>query len=204
MISLDGTREVHDMLRGVRGAYDRALAAIKLLRGNGVSVGVSTVMTPENVSVIPRMIVSIADLVDSVVLQPVHPYPVKADDMTIRHVRALVKCINEIRRARPELIPLTNEYLDGLVDYFEGRLRKICDAARLYFSISPTGDVCACALRDDIVLGNAVREGVKRSLSNISSRAAKLIRECPGCWINCTVEISLSMMRPIEKLSLVL
>jgi radical SAM protein with 4Fe4S-binding SPASM domain len=41
-ISIDGTRELHDMLRGVRGSFDAAVASLHRLREHGVVTSVNT------------------------------------------------------------------------------------------------------------------------------------------------------------------
>lgn len=57
--SIDGTREVHDALRGVTGSYDRAIKAIqhithvkKKFDSRIPSIGINFVVTPANVGVI--------------------------------------------------------------------------------------------------------------------------------------------------------
>lgn len=47
-ISLDGLRETHDKFRRLEGAFDRSLAAVRLLRARGVKVGLRYTMTALN------------------------------------------------------------------------------------------------------------------------------------------------------------
>jgi heme d1 biosynthesis radical SAM protein NirJ len=47
-ISLDGLREIHDKFRRLDGAFDRSLAAVRLLRARGVKVGLRYTMTALN------------------------------------------------------------------------------------------------------------------------------------------------------------
>ncbi|WP_374641551.1 heme d1 biosynthesis radical SAM protein NirJ [Hydrogenophaga sp.] len=47
-ISLDGLRETHDKFRRLDGAFDRSLAAVRLLRDRGVKVGLRYTMTSLN------------------------------------------------------------------------------------------------------------------------------------------------------------
>jgi radical SAM protein with 4Fe4S-binding SPASM domain len=44
-ISIDGTRELHDELRGVRGSFDAAVASLRRLREHGVVTSVNTQIT---------------------------------------------------------------------------------------------------------------------------------------------------------------
>jgi len=47
-VSVDGMRESHDRIRNVRGAFDRALAAIARLRDEGIATGVVTSLVDFN------------------------------------------------------------------------------------------------------------------------------------------------------------
>ena len=44
-ISIDGTRELHDRLRGVRGSFDAAVASLRRLREHGLPTSVNTQIT---------------------------------------------------------------------------------------------------------------------------------------------------------------
>lgn len=60
-ISLDGSRETHDRFRGVAGAFDRSLAAIRRARDAGIRVGVRYTITRENQQDLPMLL----DLLES-------------------------------------------------------------------------------------------------------------------------------------------
>lgn len=50
-VSLDSSQEkIHDANRGVRGAYKLARRAIHMLKEQGINVGISTAVTPQNVN----------------------------------------------------------------------------------------------------------------------------------------------------------
>ncbi|PUA33037.1 MAG: hypothetical protein B9J98_02920 [Candidatus Terraquivivens tikiterensis] len=56
-ISLDGVNpKTHDEFRGIPGSWDRAVSAIKYLTEEGVTVGVATTVTRNNISEIQRMV----------------------------------------------------------------------------------------------------------------------------------------------------
>lgn len=52
-LSIDGTGDVHDELRGVKGAFSRALEAARLLLREGVPVGAVTQVNRRNLSLLP-------------------------------------------------------------------------------------------------------------------------------------------------------
>ncbi len=55
-ISLDGIGATHDRFRGRAGAYDEALAGLRLLRDRGIKVGVRFTMTEDNAAELPRLL----------------------------------------------------------------------------------------------------------------------------------------------------
>jgi heme d1 biosynthesis radical SAM protein NirJ len=55
-ISLDGLRDTHDKFRRLVGAFDRSLAAVRLLRARGVKVGLRFTMTALNAHDLPPML----------------------------------------------------------------------------------------------------------------------------------------------------
>jgi len=56
-VSIDGdTAEVHDRMRGVCGAFDQAIGAVKMLLGEGIPTKVCTTATTLNVERIPRIL----------------------------------------------------------------------------------------------------------------------------------------------------
>jgi Fe-coproporphyrin III synthase len=52
-VSLDGLREVHDLFRGVRGAFDKTLRGIRTARDAGVKVGIRFTVSRKNWQEIP-------------------------------------------------------------------------------------------------------------------------------------------------------
>ena len=54
-VSLDGTGEIHDRFRGVKGAFDAAVQGIRRCQDAGIKVGVRFTITGENSSEIPAI-----------------------------------------------------------------------------------------------------------------------------------------------------
>ena len=55
-ISLDGLRATHDKFRRLEGAFERSLAAVRLLRARGVKVGLRFTMTALNAHDLPALL----------------------------------------------------------------------------------------------------------------------------------------------------
>ena len=60
-ISIDGTRETHDMFRRKQGAYDASLQGIRLCRDRGIKVGLRFTMTQDNDLELPDMLKLMSD-----------------------------------------------------------------------------------------------------------------------------------------------
>ena len=68
-ISLDGIGEVHDRFRGQEGAFDASLAAVRLLRAEGVKVGLRFTMTMDNAANLePLLDLAVDEDVDKIYL----------------------------------------------------------------------------------------------------------------------------------------
>jgi MoaA/NifB/PqqE/SkfB family radical SAM enzyme len=61
-VSIDGIGETHDRFRGRDGTYQRAIDAIKLLKNANYNVSISSTVTKQNISEIPRIIDMAIDL----------------------------------------------------------------------------------------------------------------------------------------------
>jgi radical SAM protein with 4Fe4S-binding SPASM domain len=61
-VSIDGIEETHDRFRGRKGTYERAINAIKLLKDANYNVSISSTVTKQNMSEIPRIIDLAIDL----------------------------------------------------------------------------------------------------------------------------------------------
>ena len=60
-ISLDGIGEVHDAFRGMKGAYDKSLKALRLCRDHGIKAGLRFTMTEDNAHQFEDMLKLAAD-----------------------------------------------------------------------------------------------------------------------------------------------
>jgi MoaA/NifB/PqqE/SkfB family radical SAM enzyme len=197
VISLDGPREVHDRLRGVRGSYDRALTALDLLKQRGMRVGINMVITPTNLGFLPSLIEEIKERADFLTIQPVNPcnHTLNYDEMAVERLRGVLLKLRE-----KGLVPLPIPYIEGMFSYLRCKAPKVCDAVRLYFAISPMGDVLACGARNDIVLGNLFEKGLGEILNRPSLRAIERVNRCRGCWLTCTSGVSLAFRRPLQEI----
>jgi len=201
VVSLDGPEEVHDKLRGVRGTHDKAIEAIKLLKAHGTRVGVNTVVTPWNIKILPHFIEELRSLVDFAQVQPVHPYPPPPQNKpSPEEVSRLLDYLMRLKRSSPGFLAVPTDFIKGFEAYFEGETPKICHAGELYVAIDPMGRLLACPARADVVLGDVLKHSASEILRDKAKSEGWLkVSLCQGCWLECTVGISMVMEKPFKE-----
>lgn len=197
VVSIDGTERCHDKIRGVAGAFRRAVEAIKTLKRHGVHVGVNSVISPYNIDDFPEFVEEIHSIVDFMQVQPVHPYPPPpANRPPTSKVAAIQDYLLALKRQEPKFLAVPTDFIRGLKLFFEGKSPKICDAGRLYVAVDPAGNLLACAARGDVVLGNLLKTPIEDILLNNVENAKNgwvKVASCEGCWLECTVGVSMTV-----------
>jgi len=174
-ISLDATTPtIHDKIRGVRGAFNKTVAAIRNLvkYKSHTQVGISPIITNLNIYELEKLVDFAKDLGE------------------IGDVMEKI-----IRKTRKYRIYTNSEvYLRGISRYFEDK-RKIkidCFVGFFTCNISWKGDVVPCAFIEPV--GNIRKETFNEIWK--SKRFEEVRREirrgnCPKCWMGCFIEPSL-------------
>jgi len=201
VVSLDGPQEVHDKLRGVGGTYDKAIEAIKLLKSHGTRVGVNTVVTPWNIKILPQFIEELRSLVDFAQVQPVHPYPPPPQNKpSPEEVSRLLDYLLRLKRNNPGFLAVPTDFVRGFKPFFDGEAPKICHAGELYVAIDPGGRLLACPARADMVLGDILTHSAGEILRDKTKSEGWLkVSSCEGCWLECTVGVSMVMEKPFKE-----
>lgn len=201
VVSLDGPQEVHDKLRGVGGTYDKAMEAIKLLKAHGTRVGVNTVVTPWNIKILPQFIEELRSLVDFAQVQPIHPYPPPPQNKpSPEEVSRLLDYLLRLKRSNPGFLAVPTDFVKGFKPYFDGKAPKICHAGELYVAIDPMGRLLACPARADVVLGDVLTHSAGEILRDKTKSEGWLkVSSCEGCWLECTVGVSMVMEKPFKE-----
>lgn len=202
VVSLDGPREVHDRIRGVPGTYDKATEAIRLLKANGVRTGVNSVATPWNIDILPQFIEELRSIADFVQVQPMHPYPPSPENVPKNEqVSRLLDYLLNLKRSDPGFLAVPTEFIKGFEQFFNGKTPKICHAGELYVAINPEGKLLACPARSDLVLGDTLSGSVDDALKKRDGEGWRGVHACKGCWLECTVGVSMVMKHPLSEAS---
>lgn len=202
IVSLDGPREVHDKIRGVVGTYNKVMKAIKLLKASGVRVGVNSVVTPWNITMLPKFIEELRMQVDLVQVQPIHPYPPPAENVPSREaVSQLLDYLLKLKTSETGFLGVPTDFIKGFEAFFNSQAPKICHAGELYIGINPSGELLACPARSDIVLGDTLGGSLNNILKEKQSNNEGWckVSSCRGCWLECTVGMSMVLENPLKE-----
>jgi len=201
VVSLDGPKEIHDKIRGVAGTYGKAVEAIKLLKARGVRVGVNSVVTPWNIEILPQFIEKLRSLVDFAQVQPIHPYPPPLKNTPSHEaVSKLLDYLLNLKRSDPSFLAVPTDFVKGFKLFFDGKAPKICHAGELYVAIDPMGRLLACPARADVVLGNLLTDSAGEILKEKRKSEGWLkVSSCEGCWLECTVGVSMVLENPLKE-----
>ncbi len=202
VVSLDGPKDVHDKIRGVTGTYDKAVEAIRLLKANGVRTGVNSVATPWNIDILPQFIEELRSLADFAQVQPMHPYPPSPENVpSEQQVSQLLDYLMNLKRSDPGFLVVPTNFIKGFEQFFKGEAPKICHAGELYVAINPEGKLLACPARSDLLLGNTLTDSVYEVLKKRDCEGWHKVSACRGCWLECTVGVSMLLKNPLNEAS---
>ena len=203
VVSLDGPKEIHDKIRGVAGTYDKAIEAIKLLKARRVRVGVNSVVTPWNIEILPQFIEELHSLVDFAQVQPIHPYPPPPQNTPSHEaISKLLDYLLKRKRVDHSFLAVPTNFVKGFQPFFDGKAPKICHAGELYVAIDPMGRLLACPARADVVLGNLLTDSAGEILKEKRKSEGWLkVSSCEGCWLECTVGVSMVLENPLKEAS---
>jgi MoaA/NifB/PqqE/SkfB family radical SAM enzyme len=209
--SLDGLGSKHDHIRGVKGAFDRFVKGVDIIKENfpDISLAVNFTLTTENYKeLIPAFEFSRKKDLDFSA-QFAIPWDgsrhfiwekSQLDEIKIS-IRHIMQTLVDDYRAKGSLLPFNDTlntgllaqlyYWNGLIDYQKHPHRefKRCFAGAKYAMFNPIGDLYFCPKLKDMIVGN-IRE---LSFDHLwtSANASKIRRYIDSgschCWLNCTI-----------------
>lgn len=200
-VSLDGTKETHDRLRGRKGAFQGAMNGVNSLIRNGSfeHIQITTVVNHQNIGELPQLFSFLREVgITSwriVNIEPMgrarnHPELILTDE-EYRYM------FDFIKQKRMQGYPITYGCSHFLGLEYERTVRDwyfLCNAGFYTASITSTGDIVACLdieRRPDLVQGNIFEDNLKdiwenrfkifrRDLSDKNEKCRKC-SECDFC-----------------------
>lgn len=156
--------EVHDRITGLKGSFRRSLEAIKLLKDNKITVGISTVVMKQNKDEFPK-IKQLAQTFE-VRLNRGLFLSCKANCSTqpLKYRLSVKEMLNFIKRNRRKTIKVKDDYLK--VSKANTNQLFYCSAGKGQVAFDPYGNIKPC-LNIPFPKYNALKLGVQESLSRI-------------------------------------
>ncbi|MEK6691268.1 MAG: radical SAM protein [Nitrospirota bacterium] len=220
-ISLDGPPEVHDRIRGIPGAWDKAMEVLKGAKTiqksfpSGFNVVLEYTLLSESYGRFNEMVDAVRQHVPEIhagdfllatanVSEHYYGNTAVAKDLRKRKDYSLIKsAIHQVKNAREEQGRLNSRYiipqlyLDMAIPYMQTDVPLMhCRATRSTIFIDPAGAVYPCNAWNKI-LGH-LRESDYTLKQILDQPIIKQIREdmdsfkCGGCWTPCEAVVSLS------------
>lgn len=179
-VSVDGIGKVHDEIRGLKGAYQRALDSIRLLKDRGFGVQVNCVAQKDNLYQVPKIKALFGEMDVPLNMIPKFKIDNEAFEFDEGQIRELYPYIH---------LPREKKFLLSKGDY---RITKDCHAGKHTWVLDANGDVYACCggyykeKNEKFVIDNLCRTPFDELF--LSPDAEKVYRnavvQCEGC-ANC-------------------
>ena len=169
-ISLDGPEKIHDMIRGLKGSFKRAINAIELCLKEEINVRVSTVLIKQNKD-------SIFEIFEILKKLSVTDFRVDAGVPTGRG-RNVAISVNEYINVVKKLNELMGNDNNGKV------ITPSCGVGETRVAVTVNGAILPCPMIRDLIAGNAFNYG-ELSVA-LNSEAIKKVRDglensCGNC-----------------------
>jgi len=221
LVSLDGPKEIHDRIRGIKGAYDRAMETIEAVHRlmdsySNLEFGTVTVCSPYNINRIGEVFAEVERVVDEYGGEPsfcvwfvgqlYKNYELSRDVDVEEFRRKLMACIPEAIRVvgrgsaltfgRKMFYVLLSEWLKN-----PGRQVLPCMAAKVRYFLDPYGNVYPCTI-SELRVGN-LRELGYDFEALFESEGRRRVRQlveaekCPICCNTCET-IPTMMAQPVR------
>ena len=197
-VSIDGLESTHDILRGMSGAYSRAMKGIQALisQGGFQHIQITTVVNHRNISELPEMFELLREVdIDSWRVINIEPIGRALDTPELMLFDdEYRRMFDFIREKRMEGYPLTYGCSHFLGAEYERQVRDwyfLCNAGIYTASIASNGDILACLdieRRPELVQGNILRDSLKdvwegefKIFRSDLSDLNEICRDCDQC-----------------------
>jgi len=189
-ISIDyADAERHDRARGMKGAYEQAVRALKLFsrarKYDWQRVNLMCVLLDDNLEQVESLIQLAARNNAYFMIQPYSSEKTGSTKFYPKAANGVSNHLLELRRRYPNFLsnPL---FLSNFDQYLNGGVPD-CAAGRAFFNIDSTGDIAICVEQRDRPVANLYTDdmfSIGRKL-----RDGGKDNSCRNCWYNCRGEV---------------
>lgn len=202
--SIDGTKEIHDNLRGADGIYDKCIETfIKLRAINNIKAYLGVTVSGDNYRGIPHLFCDLQERIPNFAFNELHFNFIdhsffynntleSSGEPRSKEAYFFVDKLRKLYKSKGIKSFLENRYFKLIRSYLDNRKSPIkCSALNGSCFIDPYGDVYPCINYEERI-GNIKPVSYNfidfwRLSSGIKDRVRKIIEDkrCPGCWTPC-------------------
>ncbi len=195
-ISLDGIGKMHDSMRGVKGAFDRAMETLDLCKKEGVkNIRLAFTATSRNISHLERVLALSreqgVEFTCAIAQNSEHYFKTDANKGIEDEVelREQFNRLISSQLAGPHPKRWARAYFARGVYEFGAKKKRLleCRAGSDFFYLDPTGDVYCCNVLPEIMGNLAKTDFTTLWNSPRAHRVREVVARCQeGCWMICT------------------
>ena len=203
-ISLDGDKEFHDKIRGIKGNYEKCMKLYTSLQKNKIQSHFGITVSDQNEDFIKKKYKDFSKIIKAVTF--VHSEGIYNKENSYRNDEKIINGLNHIIKfykinKLSEIIEWIHIKI-SIIFLKKNRKKNIipCDALNTSIHINPNGDLKPCMFMPKV--GNIKENNIKNIISNQETIISKnLIKknQCPKCWMNCYSVHSI-MQHPLKSL----
>jgi len=201
-ISLDGLNKTHDKMRGIKGAFQKALATIEGLKKTTIKdLGISFTLTNQNTDQLLKVykftkennlqlsltLATSSDIYFGKNKEGLRP---KFDTKTNDCFSLLIKKYFQSQQPKDWF---RGWFANSLKDYLKTQKRPFpCLAALGFFYLDPQGNLFTCHLKNWL-LGNLTKQSFRQIWNSVKRKQyQKRVNLCNDCWMICTAKNSIN------------
>ena len=205
-VSLDGPAEIHDRMRGVPGAYGKAIATVKALQDAGCdNLRLAFTATRTNLHCLRTVYEKARELGVEFTCAIEHGSPHYFQTAAPQELLPAGELRSQLEPVmREELRSLSVKrwarayFMLGLYEFAVGKGRPLpCRAGRDFFFMDPSGNVYACNAAP-LRMGNLSKQDFGALWNSAAAvEARKSVARCEtGCWMVCTARTAIRRAWP--------
>ncbi|MCL2050369.1 MAG: radical SAM protein [Lachnospiraceae bacterium] len=195
-LSIDGSQEIHDSLRG-KGSYGIVINAIEMLKARKIKVITNTVLTKRNLNDLGHILDIASKYGHKALFQPIFHYGISENENLIETLKPSHYEMNYAiefllcKKRRSKTVGNSTAFLRYIQKTWGKQSVMRCHANNLFCTIDPLGYVLPCCFdirrNDDF---NTIKHGFKQAFTNSGKNGFP--NNCFGCYCNAYIESNLA------------
>ncbi len=206
-VSIDGPPDVHDEVRGVKGAFEHAHETLRMIKKDfkNVLLTVNCTISHFNYKNIDHFEKSLSDVnFDRLAYFIADANQFYDDPLSLKstgiesgtetdneHRKKILDLVRSNNRKQGLLYRMLNDYymtgLNARMENGADSFRHDCMALWSYFRMEPNGDIIMCMIRPE-VLGNIAEQDFSSLwFGEKAARFRNIVKKCNMCWKECEV-----------------